>query len=764
MYDAQVAAPLVGAHAGHDRVEAREVARRQCALVEQHDPRAELFERGRHLVAHPHHVADDQLAGQRDVDHLQRRRRRLEDVTTMDVRVLDDLVAAVEAMPVGLGDRANRPRAGRDVRRRRHREGHEVGLVGAREAHVAGRGRHRPAIRRLEPDVGLERPGRVVGHGRRDEARRVGRRRRAGGAGPGRHTAVVDVGQDRDRRRGAQRHLRHDLQLHALLAAEDVALVPVLHREGHPHRGPLEVEREGHPERGGAKRQAEGSVGVDGIPPGLAVAVPVRLARPCIGRDRDDPVALHDLARVRRGRRRARQLALAEAGERADAGERHGAGASIGEYERQLHRLARHHHPVVGQGLEAEALREDERGLELPLGLAQPELDLVRRVGREVVAPRPDVGQEAAGGDEAAREVVDRGVGAAIPEGAVGGGHGRGDLAEPLGERRRRPGSGKARQPREAEIQAVGEGVLVTLHPSGQGGVDQLVLDGEGARERQQLRHPLALVHRAPFRADLAVGASEERVVDVAVDRDEPRSRRRLLLAGKEAVVAHAVDLARLPGPEALLELLGEAGRIAGEAECVGGEARRRLVVLAATRPVGLHREHDVWPRHAHEADEVADRLLAAPLLVRLLDAEREAEVHRAAEELLAAVEAVRRQQLLGAEHAERLEQLGADLVLAAVAARQRRVDDAEALPVTLHRDEAVVLVVGMRHRVHDGPDRGQLPQHEGEPDLAGGVRGSRGAEHLHGGTRQGEHEDGDTDPGAHGEGVARYCESGRRN
>ena len=62
-----------------------------------------------------------------------------------------------------------------------------------------------------------------------------------------------------------------------------------------------------------------------------------------------------------------------------------------------------------------------------------------------------------------------------------------------------------------------------------------------------------------------------------------------------------------------------------------------------------------------------------APLLERLVDAERVAEIDGAREVLLRAVEAMQRRELLRPQHAERLENLGADLVLPAVAARRRR-------------------------------------------------------------------------------------------
>ena len=89
------------------------------------------------------------------------------------------------------------------------------------------------------------------------------------------------------------------------------------------------------------------------------------------------------------------------------------------------------------------------------------------------------------------------------------------------------------------------------------------------------------------------------------------------------------------------------------------------LTPAAQIRP---HRDQHVGSRHADQPHVVAEDLVLAPLLERLVDAERVAEVDGAAEHLLGAVEAVRGAQLLAAQHAKRLEQLGADLVLPAVA------------------------------------------------------------------------------------------------
>ena len=141
--------------------------------------------------------------------------------------------------------------------------------------------------------------------------------------------------------------------------------------------------------------------------------------------------------------------------------------------------------------------------------------------------------------------------------------------------------------------------------------------------------------------------------------------------------------------------------------------------MLSAARAIGAHRDHHVGPREPDQSHVVADDLVLAPLLERLVDAERVAEIHGAREELLGAIDAVRGQQLLGAQHAERLEDLGADLVLSAVAARGRRQHDSQPLALALHRQQRVVFVVWMRGDVHHRADGRELAEHEREGHLA---------------------------------------------
>jgi hypothetical protein len=143
-------------------------------------------------------------------------------------------------------------------------------------------------------------------------------------------------------------------------------------------------------------------------------------------------------------------------------------------------------------------------------------------------------------------------------------------------------------------------------------------------------------------------------------------------------------------------------------------------VVLPAALAAADEARDDIGTDRANEADEVAEDLVVPPSLQCFLDAERVAEVHRAGEELFRAVEPVRRGQFLRTQDAERLEDLGTDLVLPPVAARGRHQHRAHPLAQAQLGQQRVVLVVRMRRRLHVGADGVQLAQHQPERDLAG--------------------------------------------
>ena len=165
--------------------------------------------------------------------------------------------------------------------------------------------------------------------------------------------------------------------------------------------------------------------------------------------------------------------------------------------------------------------------------------------------------------------------------------------------------------------------------------------------QEQQLRRALALVHRPRFEAEFRVREAQRGVEarDVGrhfIGRVGRMVRRERVLVGAE--VAH-----RLPRTEPFLDLLGILRGIAGGLERLARQLRRRLVMEAAGSAAAEKADDHVGPDGADVAHVVADDFVVAPLLDRLLDAERVAEVHRAREELLRAVEAVDGEQLLGA-------------------------------------------------------------------------------------------------------------------
>ncbi len=141
--------------------------------------------------------------------------------------------------------------------------------------------------------------------------------------------------------------------------------------------------------------------------------------------------------------------------------------------------------------------------------------------------------------------------------------------------------------------------------------------------------------------------------------------------------------------------------------------------MLAAAGAVEDEADDHIRTNRANHPHVVAENFLLAPLLERLLDAERVAEVDGAGEVLLRPVELVRAQQLLGPQHRQRFEQLRSDLVLTAFAAGGG--DERRAIPhaVAVVRQQPVVLVVGVRRRHHQVADGVELAQHQFERRLA---------------------------------------------
>ena len=120
------------------------------------------------------------------------------------------------------------------------------------------------------------------------------------------------------------------------------------------------------------------------------------------------------------------------------------------------------------------------------------------------------------------------------------------------------------------------------------------------------------------------------------------------------------------------------------------------LAVAVARRAAEAQDDH-VGTEAADHPNHVAEDFVAAPLLETFLGRFGEAEIDGAREELLRAVDAPGRQQLLGADDAELVALFGADQILPAFAARQRKIAGAHLAPARQISEQRGVFVIGMR-------------------------------------------------------------------
>ena len=397
------------------------------------------------------------------------------------------------------------------------------------------------------------------------------------------------------------------------------------------------------------------------------------------------------------------------------------------------------HDAVVGEDVEPQAVGQHHRAFVLGLLPREPEVDLEGRVVGQ--AERVEVVPEGADRPEPRQQGHPLGLGRAPLVDLEGGGGVAGQPGQRLDEGGRRLGAGVAGEARDGGVDPVEERALLPPRVAGDDGGVEPVADRRRPRQADQRRHALALVHAAGVAPDLGVGAAQQRVEPAEVDGGparrrgaaaEARGRPAGPAAGAPEPAGEAeggepvaeVELLRLPRPQPVCEMLREPGRIGGGRVGLSRDDRRGLVVLAPALAVGAHRDDDVGPDGADEADEVAEDDLPPPRLERLLAAERIAEVDGAGEELLGPVEAVRGLQLLAPQHRQGVEELGADLVLAAVAAGGADQGGAHPLAVAQQRQQAVDLVVGVSHRRHERAGVVELPQHE--PELGPAVGGLR--------------------------------------
>ena len=136
-------------------------------------------------------------------------------------------------------------------------------------------------------------------------------------------------------------------------------------------------------------------------------------------------------------------------------------------------------------------------------------------------------------------------------------------------------------------------------------------------------------------------------------------------------------------------------------------------MVAVAVASVALKpRDDDHRAIHPDDANDVAKDVLAPPLLERLVQALGEAIVRNAREVLVVhAVVAIGNEEFLGADEAERVEKLGANCVVAGLAARQGQQRHPGALATAQEREHPSLLVVWVSGRVHRARRRLQLPE-----------------------------------------------------
>ena len=135
-------------------------------------------------------------------------------------------------------------------------------------------------------------------------------------------------------------------------------------------------------------------------------------------------------------------------------------------------------------------------------------------------------------------------------------------------------------------------------------------------------------------------------------------------------------------------------------------------------------------PERANHRHHVRQDRILRPVLERLVERLRESEIERAREVLVAAVDAPRGEQLLGANHPEHRAELVADQILPAVAAREREIRRLDVARLGEPGDELRVLVVGVRadhqHARGGAESCDQLAQRSGAALLSGEARRGR--------------------------------------
>ena len=155
-----------------------------------------------------------------------------------------------------------------------------------------------------------------------------------------------------------------------------------------------------------------------------------------------------------------------------------------------------------------------------------------------------------------------------------------------------------------------------------------------------------------------------------------------------------------VPGLD-VAQLFGEARRVGGGGVGFPAEDRRDLVLaMAIARRPAEAQDHDIRPVAANDPDDIPENSVMAPLFKGFRGRLGEAEIDRAGEELLGAIDAPGRQQLLGTDESELRALLGADEVLPALPARHREVGGSHvtaAREIGQHRG-ALIVRMGRDH------------------------------------------------------------------
>ncbi len=218
-------------------------------------------------------------------------------------------------------------------------------------------------------------------------------------------------------------------------------------------------------------------------------------------------------------------------------------------------------------------------------------------------------------------------------------------------------------------------------------------------------------MHAAAASGDLRVAQAQQRIVAAHVHAEPVgvalSDVGQVLLPPGAAVEEEA---ARLPHLKPLFQLLRKGLGITGQIEGLLGEDGAGLMMAVARAAVRREAGDDhIGPERADHAHHIAQHLLLAPFLEALGGVLAVAEVHRAREELLAAIDPPRLHQLLRADDAERIAQLGADQVLSAVATREAEVAGAHLFAVGQPGDQLGVLVIGVGHDVEHAAQHVEL-------------------------------------------------------